>query len=340
MTDLQLTVRNRQPVADGVLALELADPTGAALPEWTPGAHVDLVLAPDLVRQYSLCGDPADRTRWRIAVLREPAGRGGSARVHDTLRTGDTVRVRGPRNRFALEPSARYLFVAGGIGITPLLPMLVSAESAGADWRLVYGGRTAASMAFAGELRAAHGDRVSLYPQDEHGLLDLDGLLGEPPDSTPPDSGPPAGTLVYCCGPGALLDEVQRWAAHWPAGVLHVERFTPEAPAGHTPTPEPPATEAPTTDEHADHEFEVELALSGLTLRVPADRSVLEVLEQHGVPVLSSCRAGTCGTCETTVLAGRVDHRDSLLTEPERAAHDTMFLCVSRAACPKLLLEL
>jgi ferredoxin-NADP reductase len=335
VTDLLLTVLGRRAAAEGVLALELADPTGAALPEWTPGAHVDLVLAPDLVRQYSLCGDPADRTHWRIAVLREPAGRGGSARVHDTLRTGDTVRVRGPRNRFPLEPATRYLFVAGGIGITPLLPMLASAEAAGADWRLVYGGRTAASMAFAAELRAAHGDRVSLHPQDEHGLLDLDRLLGEPPDSEPPGSEPPAGTLVYCCGPGALLDEVHRRTAHWPAGVLHVERFTPEAPAGNTPTPE-----APATDGHTDHEFDVELALSGLTLRVPADRSVLDVLEQHGVPVLSSCRAGTCGTCETTVLAGRVDHRDSLLTEPERAAHDTMFLCVSRAACPKLLLEL
>jgi ferredoxin-NADP reductase len=326
VTDLLLTVRDRRTVADGVLALELADPTGAALPAWAPGAHVDLVLAPDLVRQYSLCGDPADRTGWRIAVLREPDGRGGSARLHDTLRAGDTIRVRGPRNRFPLEPSPRYLFVAGGIGITPLLPMLETAEATGADWRLVYGGRTAGSMAFAAELHAAHRDRVNLHPQDEHGLLDLDQLLGEP--------APPPSTLVYCCGPGALLDEVQRRTAHWPAGVLHVERFTPEAPAGNE-----PATNK-NTDENADHEFEVELALSGRTLRVPPDRSVLDVLEEHGVPVLSSCRAGTCGTCETAVLAGRVDHRDSLLTEPEREAHDTMFLCVSRAAGPKLLLEL
>ena len=336
MTELLLTVRARHPVAEGVLALELADPTGAALPEWTPGAHLDLVLAPDLVRQYSLCGDPADRTRWRIAVLREPAGRGGSARLHNTVRTGDTVRVRGPRNRFPLEPSPRYLFVAGGIGITPLLPMLTAAEAAGADWRLAYGGRTAASMAFAAELHATHGDRVSLYPQDEHGPLDLDRLLGPPPDNgspdnLPPDNGPPAGTLVYCCGPGGLLDEVHRRTAHWPAGVLHVERFTPEPP-------EP--REMPAPDQASDQAFEVELALSGLTLRVPPDRSVLDVLEEHGVPVLSSCRAGTCGTCETTVLAGRVDHRDSLLTEPERAAHDTMFPCVSRAAGPTLLLEL
>jgi len=310
-------------VAGDVLALTLARSGGGELPAWEPGAHLELRMPSGRVRQYSLCGDPADRTRWRIAVLREPAGRGGSARLHDTLRTGDTVRVRGPRNRFPLEPSPRYLFVAGGIGITPLLPMLASAEAAGADWRLVYGGRTAASMAFAAELRAAHGDRVSLHPQDEHGPLDLDRLLG-----TPPENGPPADTLVYCCGPGGLLDEVHRRTAHWPAGVLHVERFTPE-PSG-----------VPPADQDSDQAFEVELALSGLTLRVPPDRSVLDVLEQHGVPVLSSCRAGTCGTCETTVLAGRVEHRDSLLTEPERAAHDTMFPCVSRAAGPTLLLEL
>ncbi|HWN34341.1 MAG TPA: PDR/VanB family oxidoreductase [Pseudonocardia sp.] len=321
MTDLRLIVRHRARIADDVLALELADPTGAPLPRWQPGAHIDLVLGPtaegtDLVRQYSLCGDPADRTGWRIAVLREPEGRGGSALVHDTLLPGGTVRVRGPRNHFALQPAPRYLFLAGGIGITPLLPMLAAAEAAGADWRLVYGGRTAGSMAFADELRAAHGDRVSLYPQDEHGLLDLDGLLGEPAN----------GTLVYCCGPGPLLDAVQRRCARWPAGALHLERFAPVA--------------ALETQPAGGESFEVELALSGVTLRVPPDRSVLDVLEEHGVPVLSSCREGTCGTCETTVLAGRVEHRDSLLTERERAAHDTMFLCVSRAACPKLLLEL
>jgi ferredoxin-NADP reductase len=292
----------------------LRDPDGAELPAWTPGAHVDLLLTDDLVRQYSLCGDPAERTNWRIAVLREPDGRGGSAFVHDKLEPGAIVRVRGPRNHFTLEPAPRYLFLAGGVGITPILPMLAAAEAAGADWRLVYGGRSRATMAFAGELLATHGERVELRPQDEHGLLDLDALLAEAGE----------GTLVYCCGPAPLLDAVEARCASRPAGTLHVERFTPKdvgAPlrAG---------------------SFEVELAQTGATLTVPPDRSVLEVLEDAGVPVLSSCREGTCGTCETGVLAGTVDHRDSLLTDDERAADDTMFPCVSRAACPKLVLDL
>jgi ferredoxin-NADP reductase len=313
-TGLELTVRTRRQVAEHVVALELVDPAGAELPVWTPGAHIDLELPGGLVRQYSLCGDPADRGRWRIAVLREPAGRGGSALVHDTLAAGATVRAGGPRNQFELRPAPRYLFIAGGIGITPLLPMLAAAEAAGADWRLVYGGRTAASMAFAGELRAAHGERVGVHPEDEQGPLDLAALLGDPAD----------GTLVYCCGPGSLLDAVARRCAHWPDGVLHVERFAPAAPQ----------------PSGADEPFDVELTLTGVTLRVPADRSVLDVLEEHGVAVLSSCREGTCGTCETAVVDGLVEHRDSLLTERERAANDTMFPCVSRAACPTLLLEL
>ncbi|NUP77733.1 MAG: oxidoreductase [Nonomuraea sp.] len=304
----EVVVHAREQVAEGVVAVELRDPAGGRLPDWTPGAHIDLVLG-DLVRQYSLCGDPADRTTWRIAVLREPGGRGGSARAHDELHPGATVLTRGPRNHFRLRPAPRYLFIAGGIGITPILPMI--AAVGGARWRLAYGGRTAASMAFAGDLRAAHGDRVLLWPQDEHGLLDLDALLAEEPMDT----------LVYCCGPGPLLEAVEARCANRP---LHVERFTAEE-AG---------------DPVLAGAFEVELALSGLTLTVPQDRSVLEVVEEAGVHVLTSCGEGTCGTCETPVLAGVVDHRDSLLTPEERAANDVMFLCVSRAACPKLVLEL
>lgn len=308
----KLVVHARERAADGVVALDLSDPAGGELPAWTPGAHVDLILADGLVRQYSLCGDPADRTTWRIAVLREPEGRGGSAYVHDELHPGTTILARGPRNHFPLLPAPGYLFIAGGIGITPVIPMIAAVD--GAPWKLVYGGRTAASMAFARELHAAHGDRVELRPQDEHGLLDLDGLLAqEPPD-----------TLVYCCGPAPLLEAVERRCADRPPGTLHVERFTPKD-AG-----EPALAES----------FEVELAVSGRTLTVPPGRSILEVVEEAGVQVLSSCHEGTCGTCETAVLAGEVDHRDSLLTADERAANDTMFICVSRAACPKLVLDL
>ena len=312
--DLRLRVARRTAGAEGVVVLELRDPTGADLPAWTPGAHVDLQLPGGLVRQYSLCSDPADRTMWQIGVLLEPAGRGGSAWVHDELLEGMDVDVRGPRNHFALVPSPRYVFLAGGIGITPIMPMAAAAERAGAEWEFHYGGRSRTSMAFVETLEAAHGPRVALHPQDEVGLIDLDRILGTPlPD-----------TLVYCCGPEPLLRAVEQRCAAWPAGALHVERFAPKDVG------EPVLTGA----------FEVELATSGLTLTVPPDRSILQVVEEAGIAVLSSCQEGTCGTCETGVLEGTVDHRDSLLTPEEQGANDTMFICVSRAACPKLVLEL
>jgi ferredoxin-NADP reductase len=307
--EAELVVEGREFAADGVLALTLRHPLGEELPAWEPGAHVDVVLGPDLERQYSLCGDPADRTVWRIAVLREPAGRGGSAHVHERMRQGDKVRVRGPRNHFALRPAPRYRFVAGGIGITPVLPMLAAAEAAGAEWTLLYGGRTRRSMAFTEELDR-YGDRVTIAPQDETGLLDLASVLDDLPE----------GTLVYCCGPGPLLDAVE---ARCPAGVLHVERF-----------------EAKVQETGQNTEFEVELARSGRTLTVPADVSVLDVVRDAGVEVLFSCTEGTCGTCETDVLEGDPDHRDSVLTDEEREAGETMLICVSRCRGKRLVLDL
>jgi ferredoxin-NADP reductase len=310
MSELELVVSARQPVAEGVLALTLRHPLGRELPGWEPGAHVDLLLGPGLERQYSLCGDPADRTAWRIAVLREPGGRGGSAHVHGELQQGDKVRARGPRNHFALRPATRYLFVAGGIGITPMLPMLAAAEAAGAEWSLLYGGRTRASMAFTEELLRRYGDRVTLAPQDEVGLLDLAAAL----------DGLAEGTLVYCCGPGALLDAME---SRCPAGVLHVERFRPvERPGG------------------PDAEFEVELRRSGKRVTVPAGTSVLDAVRGAGVEVLYSCTEGTCGTCETDVLEGAPEHRDSVLTEEERAGGETMMICVSRCRGERLVLDL
>ncbi|MFI6931495.1 PDR/VanB family oxidoreductase [Streptomyces sp. NPDC050287] len=305
----ELVVEEREFAADGVLALTLRHPLGEELPVWEPGAHVDVVLGPDLERQYSLCGDPADRTAWRIAVLREPDGRGGSAYVHERLGQGDKVRVRGPRNHFALRPAPRYRFVAGGIGITPILPMLAAAEAAGAEWSLLYGGRTRQSMAFTEELRG-YGDRVTIAPQDETGLLDLASVL----------DGLPEGTLVYCCGPGPLLDAVE---ARCPAGALHVERFEPKV-----------------QEVGGNTEFEVELARSGRTLTVPADVSVLDAVRGAGVEVLFSCTEGTCGTCETDVLEGDPDHRDSVLSDEEREAGETMLICVSRCRGKRLVLDL
>jgi ferredoxin-NADP reductase len=312
--DLRLRVTRRTTEAEGVVVLDLADPSGADLPQWGPGAHVDLRLPGGLTRQYSLCGDPADRSVWRVGVLREPEGRGGSAHVHEALHEGVDVEVRGPRNHFPLAPAPRYLFIAGGIGITPILPMIRAAEAAGADWELHYGGRSRRSMAFLEALEDATGGRIALHPQDEVGLIDLDRILGVPRE----------GTLVYCCGPEPLLVAVEKHCAAWPEGSLRLDRFSPKDVGA------PVRTDS----------FEVELATSGLSLTVPPDKSVLEVVEEAGVAVLSSCQEGTCGTCETPVLEGEVDHRDSLLTPAEQAANDTMFICVSRAACPKLVLEL
>lgn len=307
--EAELVVDRRESAADGVLALTLRHPLGEQLPAWEPGAHIDVVLGPELERQYSLCGDPADRTAWRIAVLREPDGRGGSAHVHEELGQGAKVRVRGPRNHFALRPAPRYRFVAGGIGITPILPMLAAAESAGAEWTLLYGGRTRNSLAFTQEL-SRYGDRVTVAPQDETGLLDLASVLDDVPE----------GTLVYCCGPGPLLDAVE---ARCPAGVLHVERFAPKE-----------------QETGANTAFEVELAQSGRTLTVPADVSVLDAVRATGVEVLFSCTEGTCGTCETDVLEGTPDHRDSVLTDEEREAGETMMICVSRCRGKRLVLDL
>jgi ferredoxin-NADP reductase len=306
-------VQEKTPVAEGVVTLTLTAPDGGRLPDWTPGAHVDLVLDNGLTRQYSLCGDRWDASSYRVGVLLEPTSRGGSSYVHEQLRPGHLVGLGGPRNNFPLVPAESYLFVAGGIGITPILPMVEQAELLGADWQLLYGGRQRSSMAFLDEL-AGYGDRVQVRPQDECGLLDLAGFLGAPRPGTP----------VYGCGPGPLLAALEAACTGWPARALHTERFVAAERGA------PVRTTA----------FDVELHRSGRTLTVTPDVSVLEALAAAGVEVLSSCRQGTCGTCETTVLAGQPDHRDSLLDDEERAAGDCMYPCVSRSCSDRLVLDL
>ena len=310
---MELLVRSMTVESDGVLSVELVSPSGASLPTWEPGAHLDVQLG-ELSRQYSLSGSPGDRARYRLGVLHEPAGRGGSAYVHGALRPGDVVEVTGPRNHFHLEPAAAYVFVAGGIGITPLLPMLARAEAEGAAWTLLYGGRTASSMAFTAEL-AAYGDRVTLHPQDSHGLLDLDALLDQPRTDT----------LVYCCGPEPLLAAVEQRMAGWPGGALHLERFSA------------PVVERDPADEHA---VEVVLAESGRTLLVDPETSILQALLDDGVDILHDCQDSICGTCETKVIEGEVDHRDFVLSDREKAAGDCMMICVSRACGKRLVLGL
>jgi ferredoxin-NADP reductase len=298
--------------ADGVRSLVLVDAAGGELPAWEPGAHIDLIAGPDLIRQYSLCGDPADRRRWQIAVLLEPDGRGGSRWVHEALAAGDEVTVQGPRNNFPLVDSGSYLFIAGGIGITPLLPMVEALAARGSEWELLYGGRRESSMAFRARL-ATHGGRVVVSPEDEAGLLDLAGLLGEPRE----------GAAIYCCGPEPLIEAVEAASAHWPGRSLNVERFHAR----------------PGALEGENHAFEVVLDSTGQTIQVGADESIVEALDAAGVDVPTSCREGTCGTCETEVLEGEVDHRDSFLGPAERDL-GTMMICCSRAKNKRLVLDL
>jgi ferredoxin-NADP reductase len=313
-TDFEVLLARKEIVATGAVRLTMRHADGVPMPAWRPGAHVDLVLRNGVVRQYSLCGDPADRSVLQVAVRRNPRGRGGSLFVHDELRPGDMIGIRGPRNHFPLVATRRYLFIAGGIGITPLIPMIAEVDARGADWFLAYSGRSRSSMAFADSLVELYGERVMVRAQDETGLLNLDRLLRRPR----------AGTSVYCCGPEPMLAAVEQRCRAWPPGSLHVERFAPRAAA----------------DAGPGTALEIVLSRSRRTVAVPPGKSILRAVEEVGVPVLSSCREGMCGTCETPVLDGVPDHRDSLLSEDERAAGDTMMICVSRALGRRLVLDL
>ncbi|MEU0845680.1 PDR/VanB family oxidoreductase [Streptomyces sp. NPDC005962] len=310
--ELQLAVGTRRAIAIDVAEFELHPLEGGDLPEWQPGAHIDVVTGAGFVRQYSLCGDPGDRTSYRIAVLRQAEGRGGSAWLHERLHEGDWIFVSSPRNHFPLEPWPRYVFLAGGIGITPLLTMIRAVARDGADWTLHYGGRTRASMAYVDDLQAVDASRVHLLPFDESGLIDLDGALD--------DAGRQA--CVYCCGPEPLIRAAEAACAR--RGLrLRTERFSPKE----------------IDSSPADSPFTVRIASTGAELMVPAGRSIVDVLIEAGVDVLTSCEEGTCGTCETPVLDGRPDHRDSVLTEEAKSAGDRILPCVSRSFTPRLVLD-
>ncbi len=311
-TAFDMVVVARTQGAAEVELIDLQSATGRALPRWQPGAHIDVLLPDGDARQYSLCGISSSDT-WRIGVLREPDGRGGSRWVHDELVVGASVRVAGPRNHFEFVPErgTRYLFIAGGIGITPISAMVASAAAVGVDFRLEYAGRSRSTMAMVDELLAEHPDRVTIHAADEGERLDLAGLFSDLPPFT----------TTYCCGPARLIEAVEIAAT---GRQLKVERFEPKDMG------EPILAEP----------FEIELAYSGLELTVPPERSILDVVEEAGVLVLSSCREGTCGTCEVRVMDGEIDHRDSILTPDEQAANDVMYVCVSRSAGPKLTLEL
>ncbi|GAB2822075.1 PDR/VanB family oxidoreductase [Streptomyces daliensis] len=323
-TGMRLTVTERDTVADGVVRLRLSGAEGAPLPAWEPGAHLDLVLPSGLVRQYSLCGDPAEADAYTVAtrlIGDGQGGRGGSREVHERLCVGTEVEVRGPRNRFPLVEAPAYLFVAGGIGITPVLPMLRAAEAAGARWHLVYGGRTRASMPFLEDIAKLGGPRgtVTLVPEDEAGLPDLAAALAwAPPEAA-----------VYCCGPEPLMAALGALCAQDPpGGGFHLERFAPAAGPG-------PGGSGGSGEDSA---FEVELRRSGTTLTVPADTTALAAIREVRPDTAYSCAQGFCGTCQTRVLEGAVDHRDELLTDSERDG--SMLICVSRARDGRLTLDM
>jgi ferredoxin-NADP reductase len=315
---MQLRVVRVSLETPDILVVDLADRDGGDLPAWGPGAHIDLVLPSGKVRQYSLCGDPADLTHYRVAVLHEKAGRGGSSEIHASLVAGGTLSGRGPRNHFELVDAERYLFIAGGIGVTPILPMLRAAERTRRPWRLVYGGRSRANMGFLAELKGRQGGECSLLPQDECGLPDFESLL----NSLEP------GTAIYGCGPSGMLAALQAAADRRTlSDALHIERFS--AP-----------DEIEPVLEGADRPFEVELRRSGRILHVPADQSLADVLQNADIPVTFSCQEGYCGSCETRVLEGVPDHRDTILNDQEKEQGRIMMVCVGRARSPRLVLDL
>ena len=312
--DKKVKVVGREEIAENVVLLTLADPTGADLPEWEAGAHIDIVIDVDTARQYSLCSSPKNRKQYQIAVLREENGRGGSKHIFDNIKDGQEIVIRGPRNHFPLATSHTYLFIAGGIGVTPMLPMIEEAEAAGASWQLYYGGHTRKAMSFVDEL-SKYGDKVTLVVRDETDKS-LRYRLTELLET------PHGGTQIYCCGPEGLIEACENGTSHWAKGALHVERFSPQEYDGE------------------NIAFEVELVRSKLNLHVPAERSIVEVVQDAGIMVLTSCKDGVCGTCETIVLEGEIDHRDSVFNAEEKETADSMMICVSRCKGPKLVLDL
>jgi ferredoxin-NADP reductase len=312
---LDLVIKEVRQEVPEIVSIVLRDLRDAALPSWTPGANINVTLPSGLSRQYSLCGDVDRLDHYHIAVLREAHGRGGSRELHEIASPGQRLTVGEPRNNFPFDPAANYLFLAGGIGITPILPMIAQATLRGAQWKLIYGGRALSGMAFREHLAKYPSECVELYPEDTHGRPDFGSAL----------RGVCPGTLVYACGPAGMLDAVaEQFAAQATEASLRVERFgTTGQPVG-----------------ASGEEFEVVLARTGATVRVAAGQSILETVREVVPDVLSSCEEGYCGECETPVLEGAPDHHDAYLTDDEREAGDTMMICVSRCLGGRLVLDL
>jgi phthalate 4,5-dioxygenase reductase subunit len=311
---MPLRVTRNDEIADGIHLLEFRDPGGQDLPGFSAGAHIAVRVPNGLVRKYSLCNDPAEHERYQIAVKRESNGRGGSCSLIDSVKTGDELMVTAPVNDFGLPPRAQdFLFIAGGIGVTPMMAMIHETLAQGKRFRLYYCSRSPESTAFRAELgEPRFKDMVTIhYDQgDPSRSLDLRSILAERRNRE----------HLYCCGPRPLMEAVRAMTDHWSPTAVHFEAFS-EAE----------------THKADDKPFKVKLARSGKVLDVPTDKTILEVLRQHGLDVPSSCETGTCGSCRTKLLAGEADHRDLVLAEHERK--DTIMICVSRARSEEITID-
>jgi cytochrome P450/ferredoxin-NADP reductase len=308
--DAQIATMRRE--ATDVVSLQLRAADGRELPAWEPGSHIDLVLPNDEMRQYSLCGPREDRDSYRIAVLREENGSGGSTYIHDHLGLSQPVQIRGPRSNFKLERAQKYRFVAGGIGITAILPMVLEAHRNGADWSLLYLGHTLDRLAFCDELAKLPQERISVVETSTQGRPPLSQVTGDYLE----------GAHLYACGPESLLKALAK--SSWPEQAVRFERFSPDEEALNAPK----------------EAFDVVLKASGKTVHVSEDESILEVVEAEGIDWQFSCREGTCGSCEARILSGQADHRDAILSPEERRANETMMICVSRSKSETLELDI
>jgi ferredoxin-NADP reductase len=309
---LQVRVRALIWEAPGVLSLQLAAPDGSPLPPFAPGAHIDLSLPDGTLRQYSLCGDPSDTSHYRLGIRAVPGGP-SSGFIHRKLRPGELLSISAPRNHFPLAEAVSYLFIAGGIGITPLIPMMRQARAKGRPWTLLYCNRRTEDAPFLAEIKTLGGE-ISLHSSEAGTRLDVAPRLATVQKNT----------QVYCCGPARLMTAVEQATTAWPEGSIHFEWFTPRSrPADET-----------------SGSFEVVCQQSGVTLTVSPDQSILAALTQAGVEIPRSCEQGVCGTCEVRLISGEVDHRDSILSSAEQAANRTMMVCVSRARGTRLVLDI
>jgi vanillate O-demethylase ferredoxin subunit len=318
MAQIAVKVQRKKLEAQDIASFELVKPDGSALPGFSAGSHIDVQVPGGLTRQYSLCNDAAEQHRYRIAVLRDAASRGGSAGMHDRVNEGDTLLVSEPRNHFPLVHAQRTLLFAGGIGVTPLLCMAQRLAQVGADFALHYCTRSPSRTAFRDEIATAPWvDRVQFHFDDgaDAQKLQLDQVIARPEP----------GTHIYVCGPTGFIDWVVKTAERlgWGKDQVHLEYFgaTPQDTAG-------------------DRAFQVKIASSGATYEIPANESVCQALQKHGIEILTSCEQGVCGTCITRVLQGECDHRDLYFTDEEKAKNDQFTPCCSRAKSGVLVLDL